>query len=130
MKTLLALLLSAASIVPAFADDRTETVKFAPGSSSVTLKSSLKGYDGINYKVGVRAGQVMTIGFKPSHGSCYYVVREPGKDENLFDGTMDGYDYSGTLTADGDYTIMVFQMRNAARRNQTCKFSLSVAIGG
>lgn len=130
MKTLLALLLSATTVAPALADDRTETVKFAPGASSVTLKSSLKGYDGINYKIGARAGQVMTIGFKPSNTSCYYIVREPGKDENLFDGTMDGYDYSGTLAADGDYTVMVFQMRNAARRNETCKFALTVAIGG
>lgn len=129
MKFLPATLLSLAVLATgALAEDRTEAVKFAPGKSAVTLKSALKGYDGINYKVGARQGQVMTIGFKPSHGSCYYIVRAPGKDDNLFDGTMDGYDFSGTLPVDGDYTVMVFQMRNAARRNETCRFSLMIDI--
>jgi len=54
MKIMKSLILGIAILtaVPAFADDmRREIVRFAPGSSSSTIKASVKGYQTVQYAV-------------------------------------------------------------------------------
>ncbi|PJN94772.1 hypothetical protein CNY89_12495, partial [Amaricoccus sp. HAR-UPW-R2A-40] len=47
---------------PALADDlRRETVRFAPGASGSTIKARVKGYETVQYVLGVRAGQKMSV---------------------------------------------------------------------
>ena len=49
--------------VPSVADEmRRETVRFATGSSSSTIKSSVKGYQTVQYALSVTAGQKMSDG--------------------------------------------------------------------
>ena len=114
----------------ALAADRTETVKFAAGASSATKRGSIKGYDGIAYKLGASAGQVMQVLFSPSNRSCYFNVIAPGSDEAVFNGSATGNEYSANLTRSGNYTVQVYMMRSAARRNETCKYSISFEISG
>lgn len=114
----------------ASAGDRSETVKFAPGTSSAMKRGSLKGYDTVTYRLKASAGQVMQVLFSPSNRFCYFTARAPGEDGLAFDGTMSGNEYSANLDASGAYVFDVFLMRNAARRGETCKYRISFEITG
>ena len=112
--------------LPALAQERTETVKFAPGASSKTISGKIKGYDGVSYILGANAGQVMQVLFKPGNRSCYMNVYRPGEDAAVF--RAQGNEYSANLEKSGDYRVQVFLMRNAARRNETCAYKISFEI--
>jgi hypothetical protein len=116
---------------PVLAADKTQAVKFKSGSNSATLSGSIKGNDGIRYTLGARAGQVMSVVFKPGNASCYFNVLPPGSEtEAIFIGSTEGNAFGGTLSADGKYTVQVYLMRNAARRGETCKYSITFKIAG
>ena len=78
-----------------------------------------------------RAGQTMTVGLKTDNAGNYFNVLPPGsRDVAVFVGSTDGNDWSGTLSADGKYTVRVYLMRSAARRNETARYTLTVGITG
>lgn len=115
---------------PATAADRQEVVHFARGKTATTLSGTIRGYDGVRYALGARAGQTMSVLFKPGNRSCYMNVWAPGADAAAFIGSSSGNEYAANLTASGDYAIQVYLMRNAARRNETCRYSAVVEITG
>lgn len=121
------LLFAAGEAAPAA--DRTETVRFKAGASAATRSASIKGHDGIVYRLDAGAGQVMQVLFDPSSRSCYFNVETPDGGGN-FNGSVSGNEYSAKLTSSGTYSVQVYLMRNAARRNETCKFSISFEITG
>ena len=79
---------------------------------------------------GARAGQVMSVLFRPSNRSCYINVWTPGADSAAFNGSVTGNEYTANLAMSGDYAIQVYLMRNAARRNETCRYRVTVEITG
>lgn len=106
-------------------------LKFAKGASSATVKGSLKGQQTIDYKLGAKAGQTMRATLKTSNDANYFNVLPPGSnDVALFVGSTGGNEWMGTLPADGEYTIRVYLMRSAARRNETANYTLTVGITG
>ncbi len=118
---------------PAWAADGivTKPLQFAKGTSSATVKGSIKGYQIIDYKLRAKAGQTMTVAFQTSNLSSYFNVLPPGSnDVAIFVGSTSGNDFSGALPSDGEYKIRVYMMRNAARRNETAKFTLKVGVTG
>jgi len=116
----------------AFAQDaRDESVRFAPGTSGATIKETITGYQSVNYKLGAKAGQHMVVVLKTDNGSNYFNIFVPGKgpgDEAMFIGSQQGGRYDGTLPADGEYTVQVYLMRNAARRNEKANYTLEIGI--
>ena len=119
-----------ASSQSGFAADQVEIVKLNPGASSAEKKSSIKGYDGVDYRITARAGQIMQVLFSPSNRSCYMNVLPPGGDAAIFNGSVSGNEFSRNLTATGTYRVQVYLMRNAARRGETCNFAISFEITG
>jgi hypothetical protein len=115
---------------PAASADRSETVKFRPGAISATLSGRIKGYDGVNYLFDARAGQVVSILFSPKNRSCYFNVFAPGADTAVHIGSSNGNEFGANLTASGQYRAQVYLMRNAARRGETCKYSMTIEISG
>lgn len=115
--------------VPATAQDgaRTETVHFAKGTSSKTIKGSIKGYASVNYKVGVAAGQTLKVDLKTSNASSYFNITAPGADAAMFVGSTSGSSAAVKIPSSGDYTVQVYLMRNAARRNETASYTLTIA---
>lgn len=106
-------------------------VHFAKGASSATLKGSLKGDKVIDYRLRARAGQTMTVSLRTGNTANYFNVLPPGsKDVAIFIGSTRGNDWTGKLEADGEYTVRVYLMRSAARRNETAKFTLTIGITG
>jgi hypothetical protein len=73
----------------------------------------------------------MTVSLKTDNSANYFNVLPPGSvDVAVFVGSSGGDDWSGTLSADGEYAIRVYLMRSAARRNETAHYTLAVGITG
>lgn len=115
-----------------YADEiRNETVKFKPGTSSTSIKDSITGYESVNYKVGAKAGQQMTVEMTTDNTSNYFNIFEPGKgpgDAAMYIGSTEGNNYEGNLPTDGEYTVQVYLYRNAARRNEKANYTLNIEV--
>lgn len=109
---------------------REQPIQFEKGKSSATVKGKIKGDLIIDYQLRASAGQSMDVTFKPNNLSAYFNILPPGSVEALFVGSMSGNHFESALPADGVYTIRVYLMRNAARRNETAEYSLEVGITG
>ena len=115
--------------LPASAQQQT-VVAFVKGTSSATLKGSIKGDQDHNYVVDARAGQTMTVNLQPTKGSPYMNINGPGAIEAMFIGSTSGNSFSGRLPTSGRYVVQVYQMRATARRNETANYTLTVAVKG
>ncbi len=108
---------------------RTERVQFAKGATAV-IKGRVKGYADVDYLVPAGAGQTITVSLKRSNLSNYFNVLPPGsKDVAMYAGQT-GKDFKGLLPADGDYTIRVYLVRAAARRNESSNYTLTISVTG
>lgn len=116
--------------VPAAGQIQSVPVQFAKGASSATLKGQLKGSVTRDYVVNARAGQTLTVDFKPTNASAYMNILPPGSEEAIHIGSSAGNRFSGPLKVSGNHRIRVFLMRNAARRNETTNYTLTVAVAG
>ncbi|MBM4202460.1 MAG: hypothetical protein FJ189_14415, partial [Gammaproteobacteria bacterium] len=114
----LAAMLFVTPTAPFAADVRQETIHFQKGASHALVRGSIKGSKSVDYTLHAKGGQAMVIDFKPSNLSAYFNVLPPGSETALFVGSSSGNRFEGTLPADGVYTIQVYLMRNAARRNE------------
>jgi hypothetical protein len=114
---------------PAMAQQQT-VVSFAKGTSSQTLKGSIKGDQDHNYVVDARAGQTLTVDFKPTNASAYFNITAPGADSAMFIGSSSGNRFAGPLTVSGRHVVQVYLMRNAARRNETANYTLTIGVTG
>ncbi len=124
-------LASAGPWATAAATIETKPIQFAKGAWSATAKGTLKGDRTVDYKLRAKAGQTMTVKLTTSNGANYFNVLPPGsKDVAIFVGSTSGNEWVGALPADGEYTIRVYLMRSAARRNETANFTLAVGIAG
>lgn len=123
-------LFAAAFAAPLTAQDPVKVVpiQIAKGTSSKAIKGSIRGYATVNYTVSARAGQTMTAQLTTSNSSSYFNVTAPGADHALFNGSMSGNRFSMTISSTGIYTVQVYLMRNAARRNELAKYTLNVAV--
>jgi hypothetical protein len=116
---------------PALADEiRQERVHFKAGASSATITGTIKGDQTIDYLLGAKAGQTMSVSLKSNNASNYFNVLPPASDMAIFIGSTSGNDFTGALPVDGDYRVRVYLMRNAARRNETAQYTLNVGIDG
>lgn len=133
MKSLLvaAAIALATAAFPSWAEIVSRPVKFKKGASAVTIVSRLQGGQTIDYRVRAKAGQTMSVKLESSHGALYFNVLPPGSGgEAIFIGSTSGNAWSGSLPADGVYTVRTYLMRSAARRNEAAKFTLTIEVTG
>jgi hypothetical protein len=134
MKALLACVLGGLlfgfTLASAEADIRREQIQFEKGKSGTTITGKIKGDQTIDYQLRASAGQSMVAIFKPSNLSAYFNVLPPGSKVAIFVGSVSGNRFDAKLPANGVYTIRVYLMRNAARRNETANYTLEVSIAG
>jgi hypothetical protein len=111
---------------------RKERVTFAKGASSATIKGTLKGGADVDYLVRAAAGQTLEVKLQGTNAQNYFNVLPPGSSNVAMyvSSTTGERSWSGMLPADGDYAIRVYLMRPAARRNESSKYTLTVAVTG
>lgn len=102
-------------------------IQFAKGASSKVIKGSIRGDQGRLYTINIKAGQTLKVKMVTSNGSSYFNITAPGAQQALFIGSTEGNSYSGVVPSSGNYTIDVYLMRNAARRNETANYTLTVS---
>ncbi|WKL56563.1 hypothetical protein Q1W73_12820 [Asticcacaulis sp. ZE23SCel15] len=108
--------------------DAVTTLRFNPGQSSQDIRGTVVGYQGAVYAVNARGGDRADIRLQgPGNVSLYYNVISPSGD-TLFNGSISGDRFTGTLKETGTYSIQVYLMRNDARRGKRADFKLSVRL--
>jgi hypothetical protein len=112
------------------APPRQERVTFAKGASAATIKGQVKGDADVDYLVRAAAGQTISVALKVSNRSNYFNVLPPGSSDVAMYVGQTGEAYTGMLPTDGDYTVRVYLMRNAARRNEASDFTLTISVTG
>jgi len=104
-------------------------VHFKKGASQASIQGHIKGRETIDYILRARAGQTMTVNLKTSHPGTYFNLLPPGSsNEAIFIGQVAGSHFEGKLPQDGDYTIRVYLIPAAARRNESAKYTLTVKV--
>jgi hypothetical protein len=105
-----------------------ETVALTAGKPAHNIKGKIKGYATAEYMLTGKAGQTLSVKLKTNQPSNYFNIRQAGQDEALFVGSTSGNTYQAKLPADGQYTVQVYLMRNAARRNAVASYSLEMSL--
>jgi hypothetical protein len=105
-------------------------VPFPPGSASATVRGSVTADETVTQVLGARAGQTKTVLFSPDNASCYFNVLPPSAGNAIFNGSISGNEFADRVPANGKYTVRAYLMRNAARRNETCRYSITFEISG
>jgi hypothetical protein len=124
----LSLLAFAATPARAEADIRQEVVQFKKGQSSTTIKGSVRGDSVVDYRLRAAAGQTLEVTMQASKASANFNVLPPGDETALFVGSTSGSRFAGELPRDGDYTVRVYLLGNAASSNQTANYTLDFRI--
>ena len=111
---------------------RKERVTFAKGASSATLKGTLKGGADVDYLMRAAAGQTLQVKLQGTNSQNDFNVLPPGSANVAMyvSSTTGERSWSGMLPADGDYAVRVYLMRPAARRNESSRYTLTVAVTG
>ncbi|WP_439527111.1 SH3 domain-containing protein [Pannonibacter sp.] len=111
-------------------DTRSVRVEFARGQSSAEFAGRLRGRESVDYVLSARGGQRLNVDLSADNGSTYFNILPPRGDTAIFIGSSDGNRFSGLLRQSGEYRIQVYLMRNAARRGESSRFTLAVAVRG
>lgn len=110
---------------------RKERVQFEKGASGADIKGTITGYETVDYLLGARAGQTMSVSMTTDNGANYFNVLPPdSENEAVFNGSTSENRYEGRLDLDGDWKIRVYMMRSAARRDEVANYTLKVGISG
>lgn len=108
---------------------RSQQVQFQPGASSATIQDSITGYETVDYVLNAKQGQSMNVSMATNNDANYFNILAPGEDEvAMFNGSISGNQYEGTLPESGDYKIRVYMMRSAARQNEVASYRLEMIV--
>jgi hypothetical protein len=127
--------LTLAGCWPSFAaTDAERTVKpvrLAAAGQSTVIKGTLKGSRYIDYQLRASAGQQLEVSLDPSNRSNYFNLLPPeSRDDAMFIEGAGDRRFNGLLPDDGVYTVRVYLIRAAARRNETSQYTLSIQLKG
>lgn len=106
------------------------SVLFQRGATSTTLKGVIRGETDATFVLRTVEGQVLQALLTVSNRSCYFNAFEPGQPEAAHNGSMSGNEFGRSPTKVGTYRFQIYLMRSAARRNETCRYSLSIELTG
>lgn len=109
---------------------RIERVQFARDTATTVFTGQLKGDQYVDYQVRGGANQTLTVTLKSGNPQNYFNINPPGTEVSMFVGSTSGNQFKRVLPTDGDYTVRVYLMRAAARRNEVGSYTLSIALEG
>ena len=103
-------------------------VVFDPQSSTqrVEFEQQITGNEFNDYLVNGNAGDILNVTLTPSNLSNNFNILPVGSSKAVFIGSIEGHYVKHQLAKDGDYIVRVYLMRNAARRNETSSYKLTI----
>ena len=113
------------SASPTLAVDK-PAIRFAPGTSSATVKGEIGGMDRDTYPLVAKAGQTLAVSVKNSAKLVLFHIQTPEGEGHYLPGAGEDDDaitFTGKLPQSGKYVIIVGAMRG----NDT-RYVLSVSI--
>lgn len=128
----LGLLFAGALLLPGWASAadalRREHVALAEGAAPTVLRAKIRGRETAEYKVDVPEGARLRATLASKNLSGYFNVSAEGSSDAVFVGARDGARFLATRPGASGYTITVYLMRNAARRNETANYVLTLGL--
>lgn len=118
------------AVPPVSAQVSTHRVQFERGTSGTVIADTIRGQQIIDYVLGVSAGQQMSVQLATNNASNYFNVTAPGASAAIFSGSIEGNSANIRIPSSGEYTIRVYLMRNAARRDEVASYTLRINVGG
>lgn len=116
----------------ALAEDSTTEVQFPAGKTGTKVEGAVQGDDNTNFTLKVSEGQTLAVTMQSDNTANYFNIfapgDQPGEDEAVFIGSVNGDSASLKLDETGTYTIQTYLMRNAARRDEVGNFTLDIAV--
>ncbi|MFC3613324.1 hypothetical protein ACFORG_06085 [Lutimaribacter marinistellae] len=109
-------------------------IHFESGTSGATINGTIIGEEYIDYVLGARGGQTMTVSLKVTgtngNGIANFNVLPAGEDfPALYNSSMTGeMDGKVVLPEDGDWAIRVYLMGNDRDTGKTVGYSINVSI--
>ena len=114
----------------AASNSRTVDISVPAGGSRVTQSGVIRGDGDMTYLLRLRAGEAFSVQMKTSNSSSYFNVTAPNAKAALHIGSSAGNEMTANAEVDGAYKIVVYLMRNAARRNEQARFALNIDLPG
>ncbi|MCZ8375816.1 MAG: hypothetical protein O9342_10595 [Beijerinckiaceae bacterium] len=105
-------------------------VTFPRGATATEIRGTLRGSADATLLLRTAPGQVMQVLFTSANRSCYFNAFEPGREEAVHIGSSAGNEFGRSPTVAGEYRFQIYLMRNAARRNETCRYRISFEVTG
>jgi len=103
-------------------------LRFNPGQSSQEIRGTIAGYQGAVYALNARSGDRADIRLDgPRNVSIYQNITSPSG-RTVFNGSLSGSRFNGTLNESGVYRVRVYLMRNDARRGKRADFRLNIRL--
>jgi hypothetical protein len=122
----------AAPPVPA-GDIRSEQVYFAPGGTGVVIAGSLQGRETVDYLLGAKAGQTLSVTMDSDNSAAYFNLIAPdAQDVAVYTGHLAEQPnrYQGELDLGGDWKLRVYLFRAAADAGERADYRLDIHITG
>jgi hypothetical protein len=101
-------------------------VELKGGAADVS--GSISGDQSIEYAFTSPGSQVVGIGLKTRHKMAYFDLLRADSEDPLFNGSISGRNFLGELPAAGTYRVRVYLMRDAARRQESASYTLSISL--
>ena len=101
-------------------------VRFAKGTTSTTIKGTVAGYKYVDYIIGAKSGQTMSVNLKASNAACSFVMFY--SDLKNVDEATEVTEITRNVDVDDNYIVRVLLPRSAARRKESSTFSLKISI--
>lgn len=105
---------------------RTETVTLSGNPPRSIQRGTIRGYQSLDYRVTLAAGQRLRVGMRTTNRSSYFNLKPANSEEAIHNGSVAGNAFDEPVANAGDYVIQVYLMRNAARRNETARYTLTI----
>lgn len=122
------------SVAPPVATQRSpetgERLSLMPGQPPVARSGTVVGDASVTYVVPGRKGQTLVLALKSASTSVYFNVLPIGDPTAIYASATEASGNTGSVVfpADGDYRVVVYLFRNAARRGAKAAFTLSAGL--
>lgn len=94
-----------------------------------TIRGTIRGDESRRFVVELTEGQTLRLVLESRNPSANFNVWAPGSDTAMVIGSVVGPEFEGPVPATGVYTVDLFLVRSAARRNERAPFVLTIGVG-